>query len=179
MVCNNADSSIVCFVLTVLLATKLFYRLYDWLENVRLVNRLLAVQNGNRTLNTHSSVYALALHLVIVTLGILVVAHEYVVPNFKILTAMAAGAAVRATLWLAVVIENFCIRTTRACLTSRAPPVILARKEENVVFCNAHLFPTCSCLFIAGNLRTVSSLFARKNGNVQLFLWNSKIFWRS
>ena len=57
---------------------------------------------------------------------ILVVLHENVVPDFYEFSAVAAGFTVRSALWLSCIIENFCIGTTRTCLTGRTPPVVFS-----------------------------------------------------
>ena len=179
MVGNNTDCSIISRISTVLLAGDLLYALYNWKKNVCLIHRFLSVQDRNRSLNAHSGINAFAGHLVVIALSVLIVAHEYVIPDFKVLTAVTARLAVRTAFRLAVIVENLGIRTTRTCLSRRPPPVVASWQEENMVACDSHLFPALSSFLIARNLRTVRLLFAFKDSHVELFFWNAQILWRS
>src|SRR5574344_377630 len=175
VVSDDAERHVSLVVSAVFFAAEVFYTMDDWLEYVRFIDRLHAVEHGDRSFCTHAGVYALAFHEVELARSIFVVLHEHVVPDFNELAAVAARFAVWTALRFAGVIENFSVWAARSGCTSRTPPVVFARKEVDVVVCNAKAFPNSCAFVVAWNLHTVS-IFAGEHGYRKLFFWNAEIF---
>ena len=143
VVADDSDGDVILLTLTILLAAKAFDGLDDRLEHFCVVDALLSLENGNGPFDAHSSVDALSLHFMVGAVCFLSVSHEHVVPDFEILSAVAAWLTVWTACRATCIDEHFAVWTARACLASWSPPVIFAGHEVDSFLWNSKALPLC------------------------------------
>ena len=123
----------------------------DARERIGIVDGLLAVQHADRALQPHAGIDVLARHRLKRAVRVLMVLHEHVVPDLQVASAVAGGRAVRAAGLLVGDDEHLRVRAAGAGLARRAPPVVRARQEEDVVVLYAIFAPVVRGLVVAGD----------------------------
>ncbi len=169
MVADNTDRHIIIFILPVLLTGQIFNTLYDRLENLCLIDTLLSLQDSDSSLNTHTSINALSLHLNKASISFLSVTHENIIPDFEVLTALTTRLTIWSTSRTACINKHLRVWTTRTCLTGRTPPVVFTRHEINSVFTYAKALPGSSSFLITRNI-----FISCKNSNRKLLFLDTK-----
>ena len=149
MVADDSDRDVIFFILAILLATETFDSLDDRLEDFCVIDTLLSLENSDSSLDTHSCIDTLSIHLVVSAVSFLSVSHEYIVPDFKVLSAMAARLTVRATCFASSIDEHLAVWSTRSCLASWSPPVVFTRHKVDSFLRNSKAFPLIGCYCIS------------------------------
>ena len=170
MVGHNAERLGGRLVVVIVLAGQLGNLRNDVRERVRLVDRLAAVEGADRALKAHAGIHVLLRHRHILAIGGLVILHEHVVPDFQEAAAGAGRRAVRAARRLILDDKHLGIRAARAGLARRAPPVMLAREEVDVLLLHAVLHPVVGGFVVARDIA-----FALKHGERKLVLVETEV----
>ena len=103
------------------IAAETFDGLDDRLEDFRVIDALLTLENGDCPLDSHSGIDTLPLHFMVSAVSFLSVSHEYIVPDLEILAAMAAWLTVGAASFTACIDEHLTVQAARSCFTCRYP----------------------------------------------------------
>ena len=139
-------------------------------EQVGLIDGLFARQHADGALQAHAGVDVLLRQGDEGAVGLLVVLHEHVVPDFQVRAAVAGGGAVRPA-GLFHDHEHFGVRAAGAGDAGGAPPVVGLGQIEQVVVLDAAGAPEVGGLFVPGAV-----LVALKDGEGQLVLGQAQIF---
>ena len=128
-------------ILFILLAGQLGNGSKDTGKSVGVVNAFNALQRCDRSVKSHAGINIFLRQRFKYAVGDLVVLHKNVVPDLKILAAVAAGLAVRTAGRFACVIEDLGVGTAGSRQSRRTPPIVLLREIYNMRRINAHLHP--------------------------------------
>ena len=170
VVCNYAHGDIGLVVLAVLNTCQLADPLKDRLHNLGLVYALLALEDGDGPLDSHSGVDALSLHLYELALFVLVVAHEDVVPDLEVFATAAARLAVWTAGRTACVYEHLGVGAAGTGLAGRTPPVVFPWHEVDSLVRDAHAVPDLGALGVPWD-----SLFALEYSYRKLLWVNAQL----
>ena len=155
---------------------KFIYLRHDRREDLGVVDGRSAAHHADRALDAHAGVDVVATEGDELALLVLVVLHEDVVPDFDVLPAVAAGAAIGAALLLAGVDEHLGVGTARAGSPRRAPPVVLARQAEDALLGNPERLPYLDRLFIGGDIAVLSLLaLAAEHRDIELLRLEAEV----
>ncbi len=127
-------------------------RLQDGLKELAFVDGTLALQHGDGTFDAHAGIHIMLLQGHEGALGGFCVLQKDIIPDFEILAAGAARAALRPAGRLAAINEHFRIRPAGPGIAGRSPPVIGHGQEENPFIGQAHFAPEPRGFLIGGHL---------------------------
>ncbi len=138
-------------VFGVLLTCKVFYRPYDPGEELRVVNGLPTVHYPEDSLQSHACIDVLLFQGSELSVRVLEVFHEDVVPDLGELAAVAGWAASGAALRPAVVEEDLGVRSARTGLARGPPPVVGTSVEVYLLLGDAQFVPDLCSLLVPGD----------------------------
>ena len=170
MVGHDAERLGRLLVVVIVLAGQLGNLRDDAGERVRLIDRLAAVEGADRALQTHAGIDVLLRHRHILAVRSLVILHEHVVPDLQEAAAGAGRGAIRAARRLILDDEHLGIRAAGAGLARRAPPVMLTRKEVDVLLLHTVFHPVIRGFLVARDIA-----FALKNGEREFILVKAEV----
>ena len=121
-------------------------------------------------LSTHSGVDVLLGEGREVTVLVLEVLHEDVVPHLGVLAAVAGGSAVLGALGLSVVVEDLGVRSAGSGESGGTPPVVLSPVEEYLVVPQSVGLPDLGGLVVAGDV-----VLSGEGGDGQLVVGEAEV----
>ena len=129
---------------------------HDRREDLGIIDCCRSGHHADRTLDAHAGIDIVASERLERAIGVLVVLHEDIVPDFDELAAMAARTAVWTALFLACVDEHLGVGAARTGRTGRTPPVVLARQTVDTLIRNAERLPDFDGLLIGRNIAALA-----------------------
>ena len=139
-------------------------------EEAGVIDGLLTLGDTTDPLESHSRVDVLLCEGFELSLVVLEVLHEDVVPDLGVLSAVAGWSAIGSALGLSVVEEDLGVGSAGSGDSSRSPPVVLPSVEEDLVIPHS-VGPPDRC----GLLVTGDALLSGECGDCKLVVGESKV----
>ena len=164
MVCNNANGTLHFAAFGIGMAGKAFDAGNDGGKHVGFIHARCALQYGDCAVQPHAGIHVFLFQRHKAAVCLLVVLHEYIVPDFQIPSAITRRRTIRAARLFIGNQKHFGVRAARAGDAGRAPPVVFLRQEKDSLFRQAHPAPMFKRFRIARRV-----FIAGKHGNCQMF----------
>ena len=152
VVTEDSDRHIIVFISSILFLCQGFDLSDDRSKYFSFIDRLFALQDSYRSLDSHSGIDALTRHLTVGSVGALHILHEHVVPDLKVLTAGTTGATIRSARLSSGVDEHLTVGAARTGFTGGSPPVIFPGKKVDSIIGNTEITPRLGRFFIPRNV---------------------------